>query len=60
MPLFDFKCSECGAVIERIVDGDTIVLCGTCNKEMKKLISKFNFRIEGFNEKNRYGLKEGK
>lgn len=30
MPLFDFRCTACGRVFERLVRGDAVVTCPDC------------------------------
>lgn len=34
--MFDFECTDCGAVSERIVDGDEPQFCGPCGGLMLK------------------------
>lgn len=48
MPVFDFKCSECGAIFEALVKVDTdIVKCNKCGKNAAvKLLSAPSFSIK--------------
>jgi len=47
MPIYEFKCSECGQVMEVLVPGYTVpdgINCGQCGSDkLKKLISKGNY-----------------
>lgn len=52
MPIYDFKCGECGTVSEiLLLDGDTAkAVCPDCgSKHMEKLISAFNTVNRGAN-----------
>ena len=50
MPIYDYKCSNCGheiEVIQKISDKPKII-CSKCNaKSLKKLISAPSFRLKG-------------
>ena len=39
MPIFEYKCSACGADFEKLVFGSTIVICPACGSDsiVKKL-----------------------
>lgn len=58
MPCFDFKCDQCGTVIEVIVSNipvpDPLPLCPDCGEPLRKLPSAPNFVVHGFNAKNGY------
>ncbi len=47
MPIYEFKCSGCGQVMEVLVPGYTVpdgITCGQCGSdELKKLISRGNY-----------------
>ena len=50
MPIYEYKCDECGAIFEnfqKITDKD-IDICQSCKKSgIKKLISSSGFRLKG-------------
>ena len=50
MPIYEYKCEDCGAIFEhfqKISDKDLDV-CKTCsNGKVKKLISSSGFRLKG-------------
>lgn len=55
MPLFEFECSKCKHIEERIVEREvTVIPCSKCNAEAKKIMSCGSFIIKGFSEKNGY------
>lgn len=39
MPLFDFRCSDCGYEFERIVKGASSIECPKCGARAEKQIS---------------------
>ncbi|HNZ09376.1 MAG TPA: zinc ribbon domain-containing protein [Bacillota bacterium] len=44
MPIFDFKCENCGYTFETLAKRDEQVNCPKCNSERtRKLLSKFGF-----------------
>ncbi len=48
MPMFDFKCPECGHISENKIikiKEKRIINCPICNTEMKQLIGKSNFKM---------------
>lgn len=50
MPLFDFKCVDCGFVVKDIIfgrfsDREEIGVCPTCGGKLEKLISRCSFRM---------------
>lgn len=64
MPIFDFKCENCGIIKKDVYIKPTKkkrVLCPKCKKPMKKLIGNFRpiFHGEGFYE-NDYKNKKRK
>lgn len=57
MPIYDFKCSDCGAIKEAIVSSSTtMVECKSCGGKMDKTISgsqSFYFKGQGaYSEKS--------
>ena len=50
MPIYEYKCDECGAIFEnfqKITDKD-LDMCQSCKKSgIKKLISSSGFRLKG-------------
>ena len=40
MPIWDFKCINCGSVEERLAKQDEIVLCEECGSETKRLVGR--------------------
>ena len=50
MPIYEYKCDECGAIFEnfqKITDKD-LDICQSCKKiGIKKLISSSGFRLKG-------------
>ena len=63
MPLFEYKCLKKNLYIcenfEKLVFGDEEkkVRCPTCGGKVKKVMSVFNFEVNGFNADNGYGRK---
>lgn len=48
MPLYEFRCNECGAVFDRIQKMDAPEPeCPECSGSTKKLISASNFELKG-------------
>ena len=43
MPVYEYKCKECGEKFEKLVKMDAEVRCPKCGGEVEKLISAFNF-----------------
>ncbi|OQB48482.1 MAG: Zinc ribbon domain protein [Firmicutes bacterium ADurb.Bin153] len=44
MPMFEFKCEDCGHNFETLAKKDERVVCPKCNSDRtKKLLSKFGF-----------------
>lgn len=63
MPVYEFQCNKCGYIFEEIhISSDPIKISSYCpvcekngNKSIgKKIISKSNFIVNGFNAKNGY------
>ena len=52
MPIYDYKCSKCDSIIEKIVKfshKDKKIECSKCDTELKKIkkISGTTFRLKG-------------
>lgn len=48
MPLYEYRCEECGYQFERLMKMDSKNPdCPECNSEVKKLISASNFELKG-------------
>lgn len=49
MPIFEYKCENCGKVIEVFVksNDDKAPTCEDCKKDMKKIISLSSFHLKG-------------
>lgn len=50
MPIYEYKCSECGHVMDALqgVNDSPLEVCPECSeKSLKKLISAPNFRLSG-------------
>ena len=46
--LVDFKCTQCGIVIEHLVSFDTISLpCACGSRDARRIISGTNFKLDG-------------
>ena len=60
MPLYDFKCYSCDPdkTIERLVRHSQEVIICECGRQMTRQPPSPFFKIEGFNFKNGYFLKE--
>lgn len=60
MPIYEFQCESCGHKKEILMvkksdwKGSHKLGCDKCKGKYKKVISAPNFKVEGFNEKNRY------
>lgn len=58
MPLYEFKCDECGTVIEFISTGASPAgfepLCPDCGEPLRKVPSAPAFVVTGYNAKNGY------
>jgi putative FmdB family regulatory protein len=58
MPIYEFKCSECGQVMEVLVPGYTVpddITCRQCGSgEVKKMISKGNYHQSGSDRLSSY------
>jgi putative FmdB family regulatory protein len=49
MPIYEYFCSYCNRFVEKIARSDelrSIVTCETCKKQMKKVMSAANFKID--------------
>ncbi len=41
MPIYDYQCSECGNIFDKLVMGSTVVTCPKCGSgNLEKLLSK--------------------
>ncbi|NOR27647.1 MAG: zinc ribbon domain-containing protein [Lutibacter sp.] len=59
MPIYILRCKNCEREIEELVfNKDKIFKCNNCGTVMKKVMSASNFVINGYSEKNSYGLKK--
>lgn len=49
MPIYEFKCKNCGEVFEVLVmkEGDSPDKCEKCGGELEKLVSLSSFRLLG-------------
>jgi len=49
MPIYEFKCTECGHVTERLlrVDARRPRKCEQCSGKLEKLISRTSFQLKG-------------
>ena len=68
MPIYEFKCQECGNIDERhfkldmvksITTGELTPRCQKCEGTTRLITSTSNFRVKGFNEKNGYSKARG-
>ena len=61
MPLYVYKCEECGKKVEILqAFGDPKPSCDQCLCEMKKQIAMTSFALKGGGwAKDNYGLKDG-
>lgn len=60
MPLFNYRCSECGVLVELLLlPGDQVdgKKCPACQSEMKREVGRPNFKVKGFHAGNGYGLR---
>ena len=59
MPLYVFKCEDCGERTEKMMPfGGPAPYCAKCNAEMKKQIAQTTFSLKGSGwAKDNYGLK---
>ena len=62
MPIYEFRCKNCGHEKEELVStGTDSIACSKCNKLMNKLISLSSFHLVGSGWANdNYGLKQSK
>lgn len=50
MPIYEYECETCNCTCERIninYDEIDVPICENCNIEMKKIISKTTFKLNG-------------
>lgn len=49
MILYDFECTECGTIFEKLVPSDNRVTpCRVCGNEAKRMISPVHSKLEGW------------
>lgn len=60
MPIYDYKCLNCDYEFESLQNvGSSAILCQKCGSGMATLqMGTPAFKINGYTEKNGYGLKE--
>lgn len=59
--IYDFECTKCGQIEERILDDKESlhVVCSICGGKVKKLLAAPPFHLKGSGwAKDNYGLKE--
>ncbi len=48
MPLYEFRCKECGTKFEELVTSKTVVECPKCHSQrVGKVVSAFGFKSSG-------------
>ena len=49
MPIYEYQCSQCGAIVERIqkVGDKQLRTCPECSGRMSKLVSRMSFQLKG-------------
>jgi putative FmdB family regulatory protein len=49
MPLYEYKCTKCGTIIEVLqkFSDDPLSSCRECSGKLKKLISRTSFQLKG-------------
>ena len=47
MPLFEFKCMQCGDQVEKLLDSPLPPTCKNCETEMHHILSVSNFSLRG-------------
>ncbi len=50
MPLYDYKCNNCGKILRDIkqqITDTSDYICPVCNKPMNKIITKSYFELKG-------------
>ncbi len=49
MPIYEYECSNCGTIIEKMhkMSETPVVKCPNCSTEMRKLISPSAFHLKG-------------
>lgn len=63
MPIYEFECINCGNMEERlftsVAEGEELsphIMCRECSSACKKVLSRTEFKVTGFNAKNGYNL----
>lgn len=57
MPIYEYKCPDCGAIkldIRSKESRNVPDFCKICRKDMPKILSPSSFKVNGFNESNGY------
>jgi len=63
MPIYEFKCKNCGNIDEKYFKSDTadlvlsgklVFLCKRCGGSTKRIISISSYKMSGYNEANGY------
>ena len=59
MPIFEFRCTECGHVFEEYTRKRNLlgIECPKCNALATKEMSVSNFKVNGYNADNNYSGK---
>ena len=49
MPIYEYQCSECGEIVERLqkVGDRQLRTCPQCSGRMQKLVSRTSFQLKG-------------
>jgi len=61
MPIYEYKCNKCGKIWEILhihTKEPFKLLCDVCNEDCDKIVSKSNFKVNGFNAANNYSTTE--
>lgn len=49
MPIYEFECSKCGDIFEKICNSKVVVtICSNCGCAAKKIMSTVNFKCDKF------------
>jgi putative FmdB family regulatory protein len=61
MPVFDYKCDQCGRVTEmRVKTSDEVVYCYNCEHQMTKQLAAPYGKVTGYSYANGYAKKGSK
>lgn len=50
MPIYEYRCQKCGAIIEKLqkINDEPLVTCAECNEDsLEKQISNTSFQLKG-------------